>query len=81
MSPCSSSKSSLALATSSPPDAKDYRARYLVQDIAALIASESGDTPVAALVAHDWGGAVAWNLANQQPQLLERLVLACTETQ
>ena len=61
--------------SSSPPDAKDYRARYLVQDIAALIASESGDTPVAALVAHDWGGAVAWNLANQQPQLLERLVI------
>jgi len=31
--------------------------------------------PLAALVAHDWGGAVAWNLANQQPQLLERLVI------
>jgi len=62
-------------ASSSPPEVKDYRARYLVQDIAALMASESGDTPVAALVAHDWGGAVAWNLANQQPQLLERLVI------
>jgi len=27
------------------------------------------------LVAHDWGGAVAWNLANQQPQLMKRLAI------
>jgi pimeloyl-ACP methyl ester carboxylesterase len=27
------------------------------------------------LVAHDWGGAVAWNLANQQPGLLKRLAI------
>jgi pimeloyl-ACP methyl ester carboxylesterase len=27
------------------------------------------------LVAHDWGGAVAWNLANQQPQLIKRLAI------
>jgi pimeloyl-ACP methyl ester carboxylesterase len=26
-------------------------------------------------VAHDWGGAVAWNLANQQPQLIRRLAI------
>jgi pimeloyl-ACP methyl ester carboxylesterase len=29
----------------------------------------------AALVAHDWGGAVAWNFAVQHPQALQRLVI------
>jgi pimeloyl-ACP methyl ester carboxylesterase len=62
-------------ASSTPPEAKDYRAKHLVQDIAALIASETADAPLFALVAHDWGGAVAWNLANQHPQLLQRLVI------
>ena len=59
---------------SSKPQAVDaYRARYLVQDVAALIA-QCGGRP-AALVAHDWGGAGAWNLAVQQPGLIERLVI------
>jgi pimeloyl-ACP methyl ester carboxylesterase len=59
--------------SSQPSDVSAYRARHLVQDIAALIASEGA--PLACLVAHDWGGAVAWNLANQQPQLLRKLAI------
>jgi pimeloyl-ACP methyl ester carboxylesterase len=50
-----------------------YRAKFLVQDLAELI--EATGAPLAALVAHDWGGAVAWNLANQQPQLLRKLAI------
>ncbi len=61
--------------SSSPLDSAQYRAKYLVQDIAALIALESPDQPLAALVAHDWGGAVAWNLANQQPDLMRKLCI------
>ena len=61
--------------SSAPPEVKDYRAKYLVQDILALIDSECGSNPLAALVAHDWGGAVAWNLANQHPARLDRLVI------
>jgi len=61
--------------SSSPADVSAYRARHLVQDIAALAAVESPGRPLAALVAHDWGGAVAWGLANQQPRLLERLAI------
>ncbi len=61
--------------SSAPEDVKAYRTKYLVQDIAALIDLETGGAPVAALVAHDWGGAVAWNLANQQPQRLARLAI------
>ncbi|MES2425279.1 MAG: alpha/beta hydrolase [Pseudomonadota bacterium] len=59
--------------SSSPPEPAAYRPKYLVQDIAALVALEGGH--LAALIAHDWGGAVAWNLANQQPALLDKLVI------
>jgi pimeloyl-ACP methyl ester carboxylesterase len=44
-----------------------------VQDIAALIAVEGG--PLECLVAHDWGGAVAWLLANKLPHLAKKLVI------
>lgn len=61
--------------SSAPEDVKAYRAKHLVQDIVALIALESGPAPLAALVAHDWGGAVAWSLANQHPERLRQLVI------
>ena len=61
--------------SSAPADAKDYRPKHLVQDILALSAIESPDAPLACLVAHDWGGAVAWNTANQFPQQLQRLAI------
>ena len=61
--------------SSAPSDVKDYRAKYLVQDIMALIDAECGKQPLAALVAHDWGGAVAWNVANQHPDRMHQLVI------
>lgn len=59
--------------SSQPAQVKDYRAKLLVQDIAALIALEGA--PLECLVAHDWGGALAWNLANQKPELARRLAI------
>ncbi len=59
--------------SSRPAEVKEYRARFLVQDIAALIAAEGA--PIECLVAHDWGGAVAWSLANALPQLTKRLAI------
>lgn len=59
--------------SSQPAEVKEYRARYLVQDIAALIQVEGA--PLECLVAHDWGGAAAWNLANQLPQLANKLAI------
>jgi pimeloyl-ACP methyl ester carboxylesterase len=62
--------------SSAPEDVKAYRAKYLVQDIVALIDSECGTgQPLAALIAHDWGGAVAWSLANQHPERMHQLVI------
>jgi epoxide hydrolase 4 len=59
--------------SSQPADVAAYRPKHLVRDIAQL--AEIEGAPLACLVAHDWGGAVAWNLANQQPQLLRKLAI------
>lgn len=59
--------------SSAPAEVGAYRAKHLVTDIAALI--QAAGAPAALLVAHDWGGAVAWNLAAQQPALLQRLLI------
>lgn len=59
--------------SSRPREVEAYRAKDLVGDIVALI--EQSGAPLEALIAHDWGGAVAWNLAVQYPQLLRRLVI------
>ncbi|MEZ0308699.1 MAG: alpha/beta fold hydrolase, partial [Ramlibacter sp.] len=56
-----------------PVEVKEYRAKHLVQDIAALIQVEG--SPIECLVAHDWGGALAWSLANQLPHLAKRLAI------
>jgi len=59
--------------SSAPAEVEAYRAKHLVGDIAALIDRLGGK--VEALVAHDWGGALAWNLAAQQGHRLRRLVI------
>jgi epoxide hydrolase 4 len=67
--------------SSAPAEVEAYRAKHLMADIEALAAhcnraaGRAADAPLAALVAHDWGGAVAWNFAVQRRALLERLVI------
>ena len=38
-------------------------------------ATELGVPPIDLLVAHDWGGALAWSLANGHPERLKQLVI------
>jgi epoxide hydrolase 4 len=59
--------------SSAPAEVEAYRAKHLVTDIAALIAQQGA--PIDLLVAHDWGGAVAWNLAALKPELMRRLLI------
>jgi len=59
--------------SSAPPEVAAYRPRQLVTDVAAAIAALGG--PLDLLVAHDWGGALAWNLAAAQPGLTKRLLI------
>ncbi|MBA3594913.1 MAG: alpha/beta fold hydrolase [Polaromonas sp.] len=61
--------------SSAPVDAAAYRAKHLVQDIAALVPQVAPGGQLEALVAHDWGGAVAWNVAATMPQLIKKLVI------
>ena len=61
--------------SSQPTAISDYRAKHLVDDLAALIALESTDGCAACVIAHDWGGAVAWGLANRHPTLQQRLLI------
>ena len=58
-----------------PRDAEyPYRFERRVDDLERLVDS-LGETRPMTLVAHDWGGAVAWNLANQFPSRIKRLAI------
>jgi len=59
--------------SSAPEEVEAYRAKHLVADVLALAEQFGGR--VEALIAHDWGGAVAWNFAAQHPSRLRRLVI------
>ena len=55
-----------------PPGDAAYAMPELVQDVAAVIDSVGGK---AALVGHDWGGAVSWQVAARFPDKVERLAI------
>lgn len=59
--------------SSKPPEVKDYRAKHLLEDLRLLIDHLGGKPCV--MVAHDWGGAVAWGFAAKHPEYLKRLVI------
>jgi pimeloyl-ACP methyl ester carboxylesterase len=62
--------------TDAPPRTRDYGLRHLVQDVIDLL-DELG-APHAHLVGHDWGGAVAWRVAQVHGDRLHTLsVLNC----
>jgi len=56
-----------------PPEVRDYRAKGLIEDIRQLARTFTQEKFV--LVAHDWGGAIAWGLAIAHPELLSHLVI------
>jgi pimeloyl-ACP methyl ester carboxylesterase len=60
--------------SSAPKEPEAYRVKHLMSDLDALIA-QLGGGPLAALVAHDWGGAVAWTYAALRPAQIGRLVI------
>jgi pimeloyl-ACP methyl ester carboxylesterase len=56
-----------------PADVKAYRPKHLVADLRNLIDHLGGRPCI--VVAHDWGGAAAWNLAAQHPAYIEKLII------
>ncbi len=59
--------------SSKPEDPAQYGVGHLTEDIRAL--AEHLGSKRFILVAHDWGGAVAWFFANRYPDMLEKLVI------
>jgi pimeloyl-ACP methyl ester carboxylesterase len=59
--------------SSKPTDVTQYRIKYLVEDIRAL--AEHLGYKKFILVAHDWGGGVAWPFAMRHPEYLEKLII------
>jgi len=54
-----------------PDGVRSYRIERLSDDVAGLIASEGRES--AHVVGHDWGAAVAWDLALRRPDVVDRL--------
>lgn len=59
--------------SSKPGDVASYRPRHIVEDLVQFIGALGYDQAI--VVAHDWGGAICWNLAIQFPQLVRQLVI------
>jgi pimeloyl-ACP methyl ester carboxylesterase len=59
--------------SSAPAEVAAYRPKELMADIEALIVHLGGS--IEALVAHDWGGALAWNFAVRHAPRLKHLVI------
>lgn len=59
--------------SSKPPAVDDYAVPLLIDDLRALAKSLGHEKFI--LVAHDWGGGVAWSLAIHHPECLEKLVI------
>jgi len=56
-----------------PAGVSSYDMRLLVGDVIAVIKHFGKDKAI--VVGHDWGGAVAWTLAMNAPQFVDRLVI------
>ena len=56
-----------------PSDLGAYKARHIVDDLRLLIAHLGYEKAI--IVAHDWGGAVCWNLAIALPDLVQKLII------
>lgn len=59
--------------SSMPADLSAYKAKHIVEDLRLLATGLGYESFV--MVAHDWGGAIAWNFAIALPQLLQKLII------
>jgi epoxide hydrolase 4 len=56
-----------------PLEVESYKAALIMADVMALAKHLGRETFV--LVAHDWGGAIAWNLSLAHPQAITKLII------
>jgi pimeloyl-ACP methyl ester carboxylesterase len=60
--------------SSKPPEVARYRTKRLIEDVVAF-AAQFSDKKKFTLIAHDWGGALAWAFAIKRPELIDKLVI------
>lgn len=56
-----------------PEGVEAYAMPHLISDVAAVIAAEGAADAI--VVGHDWGAAIAWQVAIHRPDLVSRLVI------
>lgn len=56
-----------------PEGVENYAMKYLVSDVAAVIKHLGQEKAI--VVGHDWGGAVAWQVALNLPDMVDRLII------
>ena len=59
--------------SSKPAEIEKYHVNDLIEDMRALAEHLGHEKFI--MVAHDWGGAVAWSAALRQPEMLEKLII------
>lgn len=59
--------------SSKPAEVEQYQMKYLVEDVRGLVRQLGHERFT--LVAHDWGGAMAWVFAVSHPEMLDGLVI------
>lgn len=57
----------------SPTEVSEYDTHVLVEDLVQMIKASNCTSVL--VIAHDWGGALAWQLALRHPKLVDRMVV------
>lgn len=56
-----------------PKGVESYDMRLLLGDISAVIKDNGAQKAI--IIAHDWGGAIAWQFATYLPQMVDKLII------
>ncbi|MGB5747234.1 MAG: alpha/beta hydrolase [Desulfobacterales bacterium] len=59
--------------SSKPAEVEKYHLKEIIEDLRALAEHLGHEKFI--MVAHDWGGAIAWSAAMRHPELLEKLII------
>lgn len=59
--------------TERPTRTRDYAMEILIDDVVGLV--HAAGCKKATIIAHDWGGLIAWHVAMRHPEVVDRLVV------
>ncbi|HKI79782.1 MAG TPA: alpha/beta hydrolase [Ignavibacteriaceae bacterium] len=59
-----------------PEGVQNYAMRYLIRDVVSVIKKAGYEKAI--IVGHDWGGAIAWAVAQYVPKVVDKLVVLST---